>query len=146
MGNWMAPGNNHVTAISTEIFKYVRIHPNFGSRPVWCEKMLLCCFCLKTTEKRLDKQAQTSTPTHPPLSLCVPEWYGVSISRVSTEERSKRREACLSSLFFLLLGENNTGTSFQITQVGSRGLVGFWHTWKFQSKWQLRGCCPEPFN
>ena len=26
------------------------------------------------------------------------------------------------------------------------GLGGFWHTWKFQSKWRLRGSCPEPFN
>ena len=41
--NWMAPGNNHVTSISSEIFKYVRIHPNFASRPVSCEKMFLCC-------------------------------------------------------------------------------------------------------
>ena len=42
--NWMAPGKNRVTTISTEIFKYVRIHPNFASRPVWCEKMFLCFF------------------------------------------------------------------------------------------------------
>ena len=27
----MAPGKNHVTAISTEIFKYVRIQPNFAT-------------------------------------------------------------------------------------------------------------------
>ena len=32
----------------------------------------------------------------------------------------------------------NTGTSFHITQVGLRSLGGFWHTWKFQSKWRLR--------
>ena len=57
--NWKAPGNNHVSAISTEIFKYVRIHPNFTSRTVWCEKFFLSCFP-KTTEKR---QAQQSTPT-----------------------------------------------------------------------------------
>ena len=57
--NWKAPGNNHVSAISTEIFKYVRIHPNFTSRTVWCEKIFLSCFP-KTTEKR---QAQQSTPT-----------------------------------------------------------------------------------
>ena len=49
----MAPGKNHVTAILTEIFKYVRIHPNFASQPVWCEKMFLCCFSL------------THTHTHP---------------------------------------------------------------------------------
>ena len=42
--NWMAPGKNHVAAISTEIFKYVRIHPNFASGPVWFEKMFLCFF------------------------------------------------------------------------------------------------------
>ena len=61
--NWMVPGNNRVSAISTEIFKYVRIHPNFASRPVWCEKMFLCCFPPKTTERRLAKQGQKSTPT-----------------------------------------------------------------------------------
>ena len=54
--------------------------------------------------------------------------------------------ACLSSLFFLLLGKNNTGISFHIPQVGLRSLAGFWHTWEFHSKWRLRGCCPEPFN
>ena len=47
--NWMAPGENHVTAISTEIFKYVRIPPNFASRPVWFEKMFLCCPFLRTS-------------------------------------------------------------------------------------------------
>ena len=62
----MAPGKNRVTVIWTEIFKYVRIHPNFASRPVWCEKMFLSCFFPKTTEKRLDKQAQKFTPTPPP--------------------------------------------------------------------------------
>ena len=49
--NWMAPANNHVTAISTEIFKYVRIHPDFASRPVWFEKMFLCFFPLKAGRK-----------------------------------------------------------------------------------------------
>ena len=68
----MAPGNNHVSAISSEIFKYVRIHPNFASRPVWCEKMFLCCFFPKTTEKRLDKEAQKSTQPPPPSSPSVP--------------------------------------------------------------------------
>ena len=49
----MAPGNNHVTAISSEIFKYVRIHPNFASQPVSCEKMFLCCcFFPQSREKR----------------------------------------------------------------------------------------------
>ena len=47
--NWIAPGNNHISAIPTEIFKYVKIHPNFGSWPVWCEKMFLCRFYPKTT-------------------------------------------------------------------------------------------------
>ena len=51
--NWMALGKNRVTAISTEIFKYVRIHPNFASRPLWCEKMFLCCFSLKAGRKDL---------------------------------------------------------------------------------------------
>ena len=33
--------------------------------------------------------------------------------------------ACLSSLFSLLLGKDNKGTSFHITQVGLRNLGGF---------------------
>ena len=37
--NWVAPGKNSVIATSSEIFKYVRIHPNFASRPVCCEKI-----------------------------------------------------------------------------------------------------------
>ena len=45
-----------------------------------------------------------------------------------------------------LRGKNNAGTFFHMTQVGLRSLGGFWHTWKFHLKWQLRGCCPEPFN
>ena len=32
-------------------------------------------------------------------------------------------------------GKNNTGTSFHMTQVSLRSLAGFWHTWKFHSKW-----------
>ena len=36
--------------------------------------------------------------------------------------------------------------SFHITQVGLRSLGRFWHTWKFNAKWHLRDCCPEPFN
>ena len=146
----MAPGKNHVTAILTEIIKYVRIHPNFASRPVWFEKMFLCCFSLKAGV----------LSSHPPPHCFLPCSMGFLISRVSKfsifqEERSnwgggggveRDLQACLSSLFFLLLGINNRGTSFQITQVGSRSLGGFWHTWKFQSKWRLRGSCPEPFN
>ena len=61
----MAPGNNHVTAISTEIFKYVRIHPNFASRPVWCEKMFLCCFSLKAGRKDLTNRPKVLS-SHPP--------------------------------------------------------------------------------
>ena len=48
-----------------EIFKYVRIHPNFTSQLVLCKKMFLCCFFPKTTEKRLGKQAQKSAPLPP---------------------------------------------------------------------------------
>ena len=70
--NWMAPGKNHVTAISTEIFKYVRIHPNFTSRPVWCEKMFLCCFSLKAgREKTWQTGLKFSLPTPTPLFLAV---------------------------------------------------------------------------
>ena len=61
--NWMAPGKNHVTAISTEIFKYVRIHPNFASRPVWCEKMFLCCFSLKAGVKDLTNRRKVLSPS-----------------------------------------------------------------------------------
>ena len=53
----MAPGNNRDSAILSAIFKYVRIHPNFASRPVLREKMFLCCLFAKSREKRLDKQA-----------------------------------------------------------------------------------------
>ena len=83
------------------------------------------------------------THTHTPLCL-LPCSTGFLISRVSKfsifqEERSnwgvcvwveRELQACP---FFLLLGKNNTGTSFQITQVDLRSLGGFWHTWKFQS-------------
>ena len=71
----LAPGKNHVTAISTEIFKYVRIHSNFASRPVWFEKMFLCCFFPKSMKKRLDKQAWSSLSTplpHPPPPPTAP--------------------------------------------------------------------------
>ena len=168
----MALGKNHVTGILTEIFKYVRIHPNFASGPVWCEKMFLCCFSLKAGRKDLTNRLKVLSPPPPPPPL--PLFFfcrvaGFLISRVSKfsifqEERSnwvcvcvwgggggggeveRELQACLSSLFLLLLGKNNTGISFPITQVGSQSLGGFWHTWKFQSKWQLRGSCPEPFN
>ena len=63
----MAPGKNHVTAISTEIFKYVRIQPNFTSWPVWCEKMFLCCFSLKAGRKDLTNRPKVlSLPPPPP--------------------------------------------------------------------------------
>ena len=62
--DWMAPSKNHVTAISTETFKYVRIHPNFASRPVWCEKMFLCYFSLKAGRKDLTNRPKVLSP-HP---------------------------------------------------------------------------------
>ena len=65
----MAPGNNPFSAISSDIFKYVRIHPNFTRQPVWCEKIFLCCFFFESREKRLHKQAYSSlspSPPHPP--------------------------------------------------------------------------------
>ena len=62
----MAPGKNHVTAISTEIVRYVRIHPNFTSRPVWCEKMFLCCFSLKVGRKDLTNRPKVLSP-HPTI-------------------------------------------------------------------------------
>ena len=89
--NWMALGKNHVTAISTEIFKYVRIHPNFASRPVWCEKMYLCCFSLKAGRKDLTNRSKVLSP-HPTV-FCRVCSTGFLISRVSKfsifqEERS----------------------------------------------------------
>ena len=65
VSNWKAPGNNHISAISTEIFKYVRIHPNFTSQPVWCEKMFLSCFSLKVGRKDLTNRPKVLSP-HPP--------------------------------------------------------------------------------
>ena len=70
--NWMAPGNNRLSAVSSGIFKYVRIHANFASQPVLREKMFLCCLSPKSREKRL--QARKSTPTPSPLPLC-PRMY-----------------------------------------------------------------------
>ena len=143
--NWMAPGKNRVTAISSEIFKYVKIHPNFASRPVRCEKMFLCCFSLKAGRKDLTNRPKVLSPHPPPPSCFLPGSTRFLISRVSRfsifqEERSNWggenfKPVCqvFSSCF-----EGKTTTSFQITQVGSQSLGGFWHTWKFQLKWRLR--------
>ena len=85
----MAPGKNHVlvTAISTEIFKYVRIHPNFASWPVWCEKMFLCCFFQKAGRKTWQTGLKFSLspppPPPPPTPLFLPCSTGFLISRVS---------------------------------------------------------------
>ena len=73
----MAPGNNRVGAISSEILKYVRIHPNFANRPVWCEKMFLCYCRLKAGKKDVTNRPKVlsphprkrTTPPHPPLLL-----------------------------------------------------------------------------
>ena len=69
INKWTAPGKSHVTAISTEIFKYVRIHPNFASRPVWCEKMFLCCFSLKAGRKDLKNRPKVLS-SHPTFFFC----------------------------------------------------------------------------
>ena len=71
--NGMAPGNNHVSAISSEIFKYVRIHPNFASWPVWCE-VFLCCFPLKPLSWQTGTKVFPPPPPPPPPSLPGPEW------------------------------------------------------------------------
>ena len=63
----MALGNNRVSAISSEI-KYVRIHPNFTSRPVLREKMFLCCFSPKSREKNLTNRHKTLPPPSVPLN------------------------------------------------------------------------------
>ena len=65
----MAPGSNHVSAILSEVFKYVRIHPNFASRPVLCEKMFLCCFSLKARRKDLTNRHESQPPPSPPPSV-----------------------------------------------------------------------------
>ena len=61
----MAPGNNRLSTISSEIFKYVRIHPNFVSRPVLREKMFLCCFSLKAERKDLTNRHESLPPPPP---------------------------------------------------------------------------------
>ena len=94
INNWMAPDKNRVTAIWTEISKYVRIHPNLASRPVWCEKMFLCCFSLKAGRKDLTNRPKVLSP-HPrtPTVFFLLCSTGFLISRVSKfsifqEERS----------------------------------------------------------
>ena len=107
-------------------------------------------------------QAWKSTTT-PPLSSSVPpndvkrilavfclpvQGVHISQSKFSTFSGGRNNgrgggggevdfRACLSSLFSVLLGKNNTGTSFHITQDGLRSLGGFWHTWKFNAKCHL---------
>ena len=61
-GSGQEPRNRHF-----EIFKYVRIHPNFASRPVWSEKMFLCCFFLKAGRKDLTNRPEVLSP---PPSNC----------------------------------------------------------------------------
>ena len=147
----MTPGKNHVNAISTEIFKYVRIHPNFASRPVWREKMFLCCFfpkSRKTWQTGLKfsfippppPPPHTHTHTRRPLNCSFPpEKCWIWIHEIWEE----RTSGLFVKSFLPAFRENNTGTSFHITRVGLRSLGGFWH---FQSKWRLRASCPEPFN
>ena len=171
--NWMAPGKNHVTAFSTEIFKYVRIHPNFASRPVWCEKMFLCCFSLKAGRKDLTNRPKVLSPhppTPPPPHCFLPCSTGFLISRVSKfsifqEERSNWENwVCVwggggkgggvgdrtSGLFvksFLPASRKKQHRNIFSNHTGRLAKFGWIrHTWKFQSKWRLHGSCPEPFN
>ena len=60
--NWMVPGKNHFWNFQV----HVRIHPNFASRPVWCEKMFLCCFSLKAGRKDLTKRSKVLSLQSPP--------------------------------------------------------------------------------
>ena len=56
--------------------------------------------------------------------------------------------ACLSSLFSVVLGKKQHRNIFS-RHTGRLPKFGWilWHTWKFQSKWQLCDiCCPEPFK
>ena len=96
---------------------------------ILCDVIFLVILQGKFEIDQLGSERVRGTPNSP-----LDEW---SISHLG--ERT-------SILNMLLLGKKNTGTSFQITQVGPRSLGGFWQTWKFQSKWRLRGSCPEPFN
>ena len=113
---------------------------------------------------------ESQPPRDPPSSLCTPEWCQKNLSSClpcSTEcpylvhpNSSFFQEGgamgvgwgdrtlglFVKSFSPCFEGKNNTETSFHMTQVGLRSLGGFWHTWKFHSKWRLRGCCPEPFN
>ena len=145
--NWMALGNNHVTAISTEIFKYVRIHPNFGSRPVGFEKMFLCCFSLKAGRKDLTNRLKVLSPHPPPppptpLPDCSfpPEkcWIWIheiwkpratwqNLLRFFWHHSVAQRErgvgvdfcACLSSLFSLVLGQKQQEHLFTSQRLAS---------------------------
>ena len=105
------------------IFKYVKINPKAG-------------------RKNLTNMPKVLSPhPHTPPLLLPPEKV------LNLDTRDMNTFSCLCAMFScLLVGKKNTGTSFHITQVGLRSLGRFWHTWKFNAKWQLRNCCPEPFN
>ena len=61
----MALGNNLAGALA-----YVKINPNFASRPALCEKMFLCCFF--SLQAGSGTQARKSTPPHPTPPPSVP--------------------------------------------------------------------------
>ena len=112
----MTPGKNHVNAISTEIFKYVRIHPNFASRPVWREKMFLCCFfpkSRKTWQTGLKfsfippppPPPHTHTHTHTHAAPSIAPFLLKNAEFGYTRYGKRELQAYLSSLFFLLSGK-----------------------------------------
>ena len=145
----MALGKNHITAILTEIFKYVRIHPNFASRPVWLEKMFLCCFFLKAGRKYLTNRPEVlfqhpqppPSPPPPPNCSFPPEKCWIWIHEIwetpcYTEKKNSggggggggENFRALSQVFsscFLGKTTQEHHTS-HITQVGSPSLGGFW--------------------
>ena len=102
--------------------------------------MFLCCFSLKAGRKDLTNRPKVlSSHPHPTVFCRVARGFSYLVYPNSALFRRKgaiggggcrgggggverELQACLSSLFFLLLGKNNTGTSFQITQVGLRSL------------------------
>ena len=152
-----------VPYIPSEVCKYFRIHPNSASRPVWCEKMFLCCCFFPPKPPRKDlTNRHKSLPPPPPPSYPVPLIdvktvlavfcrlaLGVHISCIQIQHFLRREEqgggggggenfrptVFVKSFLPALREKNNTGTSFHVIQLGLWSLGGFWHTWKFQSKW-----------
>ena len=112
-------------------------------------------FSLKPLRKDLTNKSLSPPPPphpHPPPSPSVPQndvkkilavfcrvARGFHISCIQIQHFSGGKEQLeggggggeREKTLGLFVGKNNTGTSFQITQVGLQSLGGFWHTWNF---------------